>query len=144
MPQRPFLAALSAVLLSATSIAATSRAYTVTHDRLVEAAAQAIADEAHVKAAEIKRAESEAEGGRVTELEAPYITYSKIKATVDSRPKKGDAPELRVEITTNKELHTRHKEWEQRVHELVLLKLKARKHGDEAKPTSLPPAAPAK
>jgi hypothetical protein len=115
----------SAVLLAGCS---TDRSYTVTHERMTTAAIQAISEEAHVQSADVVRTDRDEKGGRVTYLEAPYIDYSKIKARVDSRGKDSCIPEFSVSITTDKVLFTRHQEWEQRIHELVFLKLRERKY----------------
>ena len=120
----------------------TDRAYTLTHGRMTEAALQAISEEAQVKIADIKRTESGSDGGHRTVLEAPYINYSTITAKIDSRGKNESAPQLEVQITTDKILFTRHKEWEQRIHELVALKLRSHAHGGESKPTALPATPP--
>jgi hypothetical protein len=106
----------------------TDRNYTVTHERMTTAALQAISEEAHVHENDIVRTDREEDGGQVTYLEAPYIDYSKIKARIDSRGKDSCMPEFSVTITTDKYLYSRHKEWEQRIHELVFLKLRDRKY----------------
>lgn len=93
-----------------------------------------------MKPEQITCADGEQPGGRVTVLEAPYREYSRVKATVDSRKEGATAPALRVAITTGKEFHTRHKDLEDRVHEVVRANLRARQHGTESKPTALPPA----
>ncbi|HYG77845.1 MAG TPA: hypothetical protein VEK08_22760 [Planctomycetota bacterium] len=118
----------------------TSRAYTVTHERLVEAALQALSEEAFVKIGDIEQCDESNKNGKVTLLKAPYIHYSKIEVRIDSRDS-DSCPKLKVKITTNTVFFTRHKEWEQRIHELTLLKLRARQHGLESKPTALPPTA---
>ena len=95
---------------------------------MTTAALQAISEEAHVNESNIVRTDREEGGGRVTYLEAPYIDYSKIKARIDSRGKDSCMPEFSVTITTDKVLYSRHKEWEERIHELVFLKLRDRKY----------------
>ncbi|MGD0090424.1 MAG: hypothetical protein ABSE73_10940 [Planctomycetota bacterium] len=137
------LAAAAAVLLYGCT---TSRCYSVPHDRLIAAAVKALAAEAAVKPEQIQRTDKEELGGRLTVLEAPYIEYSKVEVRIDSRGKFADAPELTVEITTAKDktFYTRHRDMEERVHEAILLSLRARQHGEESKPTALPPAAPPK
>jgi hypothetical protein len=134
------LAAVAAALLSGCT---SSRCYSIPHDRLAEAAVHAISAEAAVKPEQIKRTEKEEQGGRLTLLEAPYIDYSKIEVTIDSRGKFADAPELGVLITTGKDntFYTRHESMAERVHEAILFDLRARQHGQESKPTALPPAA---
>ena len=134
------LAAVAAVLFSGCT---NSRCYSIPHDRLVEAAVHAIAAEAAVKPEQIKRTEKEELGGRLTLLEAPYMEYSKIEVTIDSRGKFAGAPELGVLITTGKDntFYTRHENMAERVHEAIVFDLRARQHGQESKPTALPPAA---
>ena len=108
----------------------TDRRYTVSYDRLVDAALESIAEEAHVKSEQIERVETDEKGARITRLEAPYIycPYSKIKVAIDSSGKYCcELPNLRVQITTDTYLYTRHRQMEQRVHELVTMKLRARK-----------------
>ena len=121
----------------------TDRNYITDYERVVQAAIEAVEEEAHVKASQIDRTEGGSEGcsctGQVTYLKAPYIDFSWIKVKIDNRGKDSGMPELSVSITTDKTFFTRHKEYEQRVHELVLLKLQARKHGDESIPPVLPP-----
>ena len=120
----------------------TDRRYNVDHDRLINAALEAISEEAHVKLDSIVRTETEEKGGRITRLEAPYIycPYSQIKVAVDSAGNCScDLPNLKVQIATDTYLYTRHKQWELRIHELVAMKLRARKHGPETEPQALPP-----
>jgi hypothetical protein len=120
----------------------TDRNYITDYDRVLRAAIEAIEEEAHVKESQIERTDS-AEGcncgGQVTYLKAPYIDFSWIKVKIDGRGKDSCMPELSVSITTDKTFFTRHKEYEQRIHELVLLKLRAKKHGEESVPPVLPP-----
>jgi len=134
-------AAISVILLAGCT---TSRQYLASHDRLVEAGVYAISVEAAVKPEQVKRTDREEKGGRLTVLEAPYIEYSRIQVFIDSRGEYASAPELGVLITTDKDkgFYTRHKDMEERVHELAVLNLRARQHGAESKPTSLPPATP--
>jgi len=114
--------------------------YTVSHEQLVQAAIEAIADEAHVKPEEITRTDHGEKCGTVTRLESAYIEYSQIRADIRS----GDCtPELEVQGSTDKVFWTRHKDWEQRLHEVVVLKLTAKAHGAESKPTALPTVQPA-
>ncbi len=120
----------------------TDRRYTVAHERMTIAAMQAISDEASVRMDEIQRNDREEDGGRLTVLRAPYVEYSKVEATIDSRGKHCNTPELEVVVSTDKILFTRHKEWEERLQRLVELKLKARPHGEESKPSALPPVKP--
>lgn len=135
------LAAVSVMLLAGCT---TSRQYPASHERLVEAGVYAISIEAVVPPEKIKRTEREEQGGRLTVLEAPYIEYSKIQVIIDSRGEYAKSPELGVMITTDKDkgFYTRHKNMEERVHEQVMLNLRARQHGPESKPTSLPPGTP--
>jgi hypothetical protein len=121
----------------------TDRDFCVSHERLVDAAIQAISEETRVAPGDIKRTETSEKGGMRTVLVAPYITYSCIKVEVDSTDEHCKCPELQVKVTTDKILWTRHKDFEDRIHEIVALKLRARKHGDESKPTALPTKAPA-
>jgi hypothetical protein len=118
--------------------------YTVSHEQLTNAAIRAICDEARVKPEEIKRKDREHKAGMITDLEARYVDYSKIKVRIDSSARDCTIPELEVKIATDTVLYTRHKEWERRVIELVKQKLLAHRHGEESKPTSLPPVAPPK
>lgn len=137
-------AALPAVLLiGMLGGCSTDCRYTVTHEQLTNAAIKAITEEARVAPEEIKRKDREHKAGMVTDLEARYVEYSKIKVRIDSS-KLCDIPELEVKITTDTVLYTRHKEWEWRMIELIKQKLLARQHGEESKPTSLPPVAPPK
>lgn len=123
---RTFLAlSLVAILLSGCS---TDRSYTVSHERMTTAAIQAIAEEAHVHENEVVRTDRDDKDGQLTYLECPYIDYSRIRASIDSRAKDCTIPEFSVKITTDKHLYTRHKEWEERIHELVFLKLRATKY----------------
>ena len=115
----------------------TRRVYDVPFERLVDAARDAIAAEARVEPAEVKRTDIEEKGGPVTILEAPYLTYSRIQVAIDRREKKAEHPEVQVRVTTSKGFESRHMECEERVHELMALKLRARKHGEESKPTEL-------
>jgi hypothetical protein len=136
--------ALPAVLVL--SGCSTDRRYTYTgspvaHDQLVRAAEQAISEESRVSLDKIEQSEKSEGAGRLTTLNAPYNIYSHIRVEVDSR-KDCDNPELLVQISTDKILWTRHKEWEQRIHEIVTMKLRGRTHGPESKPTSVPPTAP--
>lgn len=119
----------------------TDRNYITEYDRLVRAATEAVEEEAHVDASQIERTDDGGgcSCGGVTYLKAPYIDFSWIKVKIDGRGKDSCAPELSVTITTDKTFFTRHKEYEQRVHELVLLKLSSKKHGAESIPPSLPP-----
>lgn len=120
----------------------TDRNYTTDYDRVVRAAIEAIEEEAHVSLDQIERTDSGEGcscGSQVTYLKAPYIDFSWIKVKIDGRGKDSCAPELSVTITTDKTFFTRHKEYEQRIHELVLLKLNSKKHGEESKPSMLPP-----
>ncbi len=133
------LALSCAVLLSSCT---TEREYSVTHEQLVEAAILAIEEDSYMSKCEIKKTEKEEKGGKYTILETQYNTYSRLKAEIDSTGKHCNMPELQVKVTTDKILWTRHKDFEQRIHELVLLKLRSRKHGDESRPTALPPAEP--
>jgi hypothetical protein len=121
------LAAVAAVLFSGCT---NSRCYSIPHDRLVEAAVHAISAEAAVKPEQIKRTEKEELGGRLTLLEAPYMEYSKIEVTIDSRGKFAGAPELGVLITTGKDntFYTRHENMAERVHEAIVFDLRARQH----------------
>jgi hypothetical protein len=132
-----FLPALLLISGCSTDRRYTYTASPVTHDRLVEAATQAVSEEARVPIDKIERSEKDG----VTELRAPYDIYSKIRVQVDSR-KSCENPELLVQISTDTYLWTRHKEWEQRIHEIVALKLRGRTHGPESKPTSVPPTTP--
>ena len=125
--------------LAVLSGCSTDRRYTVTHDRVTEAAIAAISEEAYVRPDEIQR--TDCEDGKLTILKAPYNNYSKIETKIDSRDAEKKNPELLVNITTNDIALTRHKEWEQRIHEIVRMKLMGRSHGAASKPTSLPPAA---
>jgi hypothetical protein len=120
----------------------TDQRYGTNHETLVRAATIAVADEAHVQPADIKRTDTEEKGGVLTVLEAPYIEYSRIETKIDSRDENCKYPELEVRIVSNRVLYTRHKEWEQRIQERVLQELRARSHGEESKPTSLPPTPP--
>ena len=120
----------------------TSRNYTTDYNRIVQASIEAIEEEAHVKLDQIERTDSGEGcscGSQVTVLKAPYIDFSWIKVKIDGRGKDSCAPELSVTITTDKTFFTRHKEYEQRIHELVLLKLNSKQHGEESKPSMLPP-----
>jgi len=116
----------------------TEHEYAASHEQLVDAAIQAITDETRVPASGIKRSEMSEKGISHTILEAPYITYSAIKIDVADT-------DVHVKVTTDKILWTRHKDFEDRIHEIVALKLRAKSHGDESKPTTLPTksAAPA-
>jgi len=140
------LIALAAVFSMLLAGCTTSRQYPASHDRLVEAGIYAISAEAAVKPEQVKRTDREEQGGRVTVLEAPYIEYSKVQVIIDSRGENAKTPELGVLVTTDKDkgFYTRHKDMEERVHELVVLNLRARQHGPESKPTSLLPATPKK
>ena len=118
----------------------TDRHYRPTgHECVISATIRAIAEEAHVPEETIQRTDSD--DGLVTTLNSPYIQYSNIEAKIDSR-KDANAPELGIVITTGEILINRHKEWEQRIHELVRLKMLARPHGEESKPSSLPRKKP--
>ena len=120
----------------------TDRNYTTEFERIVRAATEAIEEEAHVNRDQIERTdfgEGCSCGSQLTYLRAPYIDFSWIKVKIDGRGKDSCAPELSVTITTDKTFFTRHKEYEQRIHELVLLKLNAKQHGEESKPSMLPP-----
>jgi hypothetical protein len=116
--------------------------YTVDHERLVGAAMEAIAEEAHVKFGDITRNDCEEKGGKMTILTATYIDYSKLKVIIDSSEENCKVPALKVQIKTGDVLPEQHGDFENRLHEMVLLKLRARKHGEESKPTALPPIAP--
>jgi|GEM_PF-6687184 len=137
------------LLLSLCSMAsmtfATERQYVCDHDRLVDAVVQAIAQEAHVKPFDVKVTELEDKGMRITKLESCYIQYSRIIVKIKSGAKYCGNPSLDVVIRTDEWeiFHTRHREWEQRIHELALLKMRARTHREESRPTALPFAAPA-
>lgn len=133
------LALFCALLLPACT---TEREYSVSHERLVDAAMQALVDETRIGAGEIKRSDSEPKGGKLTILEAPYVTYSRVKIEIDSSDEHSKMPELQVKVSTGKIAWTRHKDLEQRIHESVALKLRAKKHGDESKPTALPAKTP--
>ena len=114
----------------------TSRQYLASHEQLVDAVMEAIAVEAYVKSGDIAQSDESDKKGRVTLLKAAYNTYSKIEVRIDSRD--CSTPRLRVKITTDEILFTRHKEWQQRIHERVLMRLRNRQHGMESKPSSLP------
>jgi hypothetical protein len=131
--------ALLAVSLAMLSGCSTDRHYTTGHECVISATIRAIAEEGHIDESRIERTDSE--GGLVTTLKAPYIQYSNIEAKIDSR-KYANAPELGVVVTTGEVLINRHKEWEQRIHEIVRLKMLARPHGHESRPTSLPQVKP--
>lgn len=122
----------------AVSTYAVERNYTVSHDQLVEAAIEAIAAEAHVYPSEITQSEVEKKGGRFTRLRSTYIDYSRVQVDIDSTKGCSCTPLLKVQAHTDKIMNTEHKEWEQRIHEVVTQKLMARSHGEESKPTSLP------
>lgn len=114
----------------------TERDYAASHDQLVDAAMQAIMDETRVPASGIKRSEMTEKGCSHTILEAPYITYSAIKVDVADT-------DVHVKVTSDKIAWTRHKDFEDRIHEIIALKLRAKIHGDESKPTALPMKTPA-
>ncbi|MCY3021845.1 MAG: hypothetical protein NTW87_22780, partial [Planctomycetota bacterium] len=44
-----------------------------------------------------------------------------------------------IKVTTGDKFYTRHTDFEERLLEVVLLETRARPHGAESKPTSLPP-----
>jgi len=135
------------VFLLLLSGCSTDRNYTVTHERMTTAAIQAIAEEANVHESDVVRTDRDDKDGKVTYLEAPYIDYSRIKASIDSRGKDSAMPVFGVTITTDKYLYSRHKEWEERIHELVFLKLREKKYVlddsfAEANPVTPKPDAP--
>ncbi len=135
------LAVIACVLLSGCT---QDRNYTVEHDRLVVATLEAIVEEANVKFGDIKRHDCEVKGGRQTLLTAPYKgEISKLEATIDSTAENSTCPALKVRITTGEVMPTEHKDWADRIHEVALLKLTAKTHGAESKPTSLPAPKPA-
>jgi hypothetical protein len=110
----------------------------VTHEDLVRAAITAICEEAYVSPDQVQRVDKKDEAGLVTVLKAPYISYSKIKVKIDSC-EDSRTPKLEVRVVTGSFFHTRHMDWEQRLDEVVMQKVRARQHGQESKPSSLPP-----
>ena len=138
--RKSLLLILPALLLLAGC--STNQRHTISHERMVQAAIYAVVDEAHVHPDQITRTDSAEEGGTLTVLESAYKQYSKIEARIDSREKHSSCPELQVRITSDGPFYTRHKEWEQRIQEVVCLKINAKQHGEESKPTALPPAEP--
>lgn len=133
------LALASAVLLTGCS---TDREYKITHDRVVGATVATLMDEANVKRGEIKLVEAQEKGGRVTVIACPYKRESRVECKVDSTDERKNSPELQVRVVTNEKFYTRHKEWEWRLQEVVAAKLRAKDHGDESKPSSLPMEKP--
>ena len=116
----------------------TDRNYLTDFERVKEAAIQAVQEEAHVNRDQIKVTDDAAcSCGHVSYVRAKYIEFSCIKVKIDDRGKDSGMPEVSVTITTDTVFFTRHKEYEQRIHELVLMKLKARTHGDESRVTML-------
>jgi hypothetical protein len=137
-----YVAAICFSLLMLSGCSTNQRYSSLSHERLVSAAIEAVSQEANVAPGEIKRTDLEEKGGVITVLESPYIQYSRIETKVDSTEERASCPRLEVRIVTNDVLYTRHKEWEHRIQELVCLKLRARKHGHESKPTALPTLEP--
>ena len=116
----------------------TDRNYITDFERVKDAAIEAVEEEAHVSREKIEITEQEGcSCGQVVYLKAPYIDFSHIKVKIDGSGKNSGMPELSVSITTDKTFFTRHKECEQCIHELVLLKLQAKKHGDESHVSSI-------
>jgi len=136
-------AVLLTLCLAVPALAATSRQYLdVTHEGLVLATAKAISMEANVRPDAIERVDCDKNGGKVTILRSPYVEYSRIEVMVESYGKYACAPRLKVKITTGEILHTRHKEPEWRVHEVVLDELCKAPSLAQTRPTSLPPTPP--
>jgi len=114
------------------------------HDEVVCAAISAIREEAHLELNQVTSTEETRAGHRVTTLSAPYTYYSKVRVRVDSAPGKGAAaPDLEINVSTGATIFTRHNDWEERLHELVALKLKGNRHGPETRPTAKPAAGAA-
>jgi len=129
-------------LVAVLSGCSTDREYKITHDQMIDAAVAAICEEANVRPDAVKRIEISEKGGRLTTLSAPYKHESRVECKVDTREKFSASPNLEIRVVTNEKLYTRHKEWEWRMHEVVEQKLKAKSHGAESKPSSLPQQKP--
>lgn len=134
-----FCALALVVVLSGCS---TDREYHITHDQMIDAAVAAICEEGNVAPDAVKRSEISEKGGRLTTLTAPYKHESRVECKVDTREKHSAVPNLEIRVVTSKDFYTRHKEWEWRMHEVVAQKLKAKSHGAESKPSSLPQQKP--
>lgn len=137
-----FASLCAIALMVVLSGCSTDREYKITHDQMIDAAVAAICEEGNVTPDAVKRAEISEKGGRLTTLTAPYKHESRIECKVDTREKHTAVPNLEIRVVTGKDFYTRHKEWEWRVHEVVEQKLKARSHGAESKPSSLPQQKP--
>ena len=135
-----FLAAGALALMALSGCSTDCQYCSPGHELAVGAARAALADEAYAMPEDITRTDRSTPTGCVTTLRAPYIDYSNIRVTVDSRGDRANSPEVKVHVATDEILFTRHRDWECRVQELALLNLSARTHGFESAPTALPPA----
>lgn len=133
---------LTLVSLAVLTGCSTDREYKITHEQTIEATVAALMDEANVKRDEIKIVEAPEKGGRVTVITCPYKRESRVECKVDSTDERKNSPELQVRVVSNEKFYTRHKEWEWRMQEVVAAKLRAKDHGEESKPSSLPMEKP--
>ena len=134
-------AACTIALLVALNACTSHRPFNQEHERLVSVATAAIAEESSVSVDEVKRSDRKTpEGAVITDLEAVYARHSKLFAHVITPPEGlGKEPKVEVQVNTNDVVHTRHKDWEQRVLTKVQLLMEEKKY-DQEKPSSLPPA----